>query len=126
MCAARNKADIGASLRELDAKIAANGAGAIDADLHEMSPRLRALTNGNKDLHHGPQSVRVGIGPVDEWTRAYASGDSGMRLRCVLMVECPADIADADHADQRVIVDDRDVANVMLVHQVPDVFERIS
>jgi hypothetical protein len=61
MRAARDKADIGASPCELNAEIAADGVGAVDADLHEMSPRQRARTR-QKNWHHGPLAVRVDTG----------------------------------------------------------------
>src|ERR1700722_2139974 len=42
------------------------------------------------------------------------------------VVERGRDVADADHADQAVIVDHRQVANVVLAHEMTDVFERVG
>src|SRR4051794_14842548 len=55
--------------------------------------------------------------------QACSSGDRAGR-GC-LVVQSAGDIADADHPDQPVIVDHGHVADVVLVHQVPNVLQRI-
>src|ERR1700686_5188521 len=43
-----------------------------------------------------------------------------------LVIERGRNVADADDADQAVIVDDRQMADEVLVHQMTNVFERIG
>jgi hypothetical protein len=53
--------------------------------------------------------------------RGAGSGRNGRRR-----VERGSDIADADDADQAVIVDHRQMPDVVLVHEMTDMFERIA
>src|ERR1700732_763707 len=63
-------------------------------------------------------------------TIAAAEGLSGrgrgMCRRVGFIVERGRDVANADDADQAVFVDNRQMADVVLVHQVTNVFERIG
>ena len=55
-----------------------------------------------------------------------ALGYCGLRRADVVMLEPSADVPNADHADQGVIVDDRHVPDVVLVHEIPDMFDCVG
>src|SRR5829696_4782117 len=80
--------------------------------------------------------VKPGIAVRCRLSRSAAPGNAGavrsdrsgrggqLEGRC-FVVERVEDVANADDADQAVIVDDRHVADVMLAHEVTDMLERI-
>ena len=54
------------------------------------------------------------------------SGGNGPRLGAGFVVERGRDVADADDADQAVVIDHRQVPNMVFVHQMTGVFKRIG
>src|SRR3984885_9461317 len=87
----------------------------------KLSSKMSMLEKGRKETS-GSERIRSHRCVLTG--REEASGHNGER-RGGLFVKGRRNIADADHTAQAVIVDHGQVANMMLVHQVPNLFQRI-
>ena len=80
---------------------------------------------GNFGADHSP--ALSGISKPGRADGELLSGSrDGSRRGCSFVIERGRNVADANDADQAVIVDDRQMADMVLVHQVTNVFQRIG
>src|SRR5450432_1349813 len=92
---------------------------------------------GSRSSHHLPGDGNFGAARLPASSKVAKPGRSqprkiisGGRVRSRrggrLVIERGRDVADADDADQAVVVDHRQMANVVLVHQMANMLERIN
>src|SRR5258708_6490245 len=106
----------------LHTEISADRASAVDTDFHE---NFSKSGGGNFGANYLP--ALSGISKPGRADGELLSGSRvGSRRARSLVIERGRNVADADDADQAVIVDDRQMADVVLVHQVTNVFQRIG
>src|SRR4030088_2591371 len=124
MRAARNEADVGADAGQLYPEISADRAGAVDADLHGNLRESRMAKNFRRSSPVGFEGISKPrrVNPMG----ALSGGGDGSRRGGWLVLRRGEDIADTDDADQAVIVDHRQMANVVLIHQVTNMFEGVG
>src|SRR5579871_6320829 len=101
---ARNETDVRAGARKLHAEISADRAGAIDADLHRGLLGVKCWRAGlERSLKVSSISLTVNA----------ASSGGGLRRAARGFIEGGRDVAHADDAGERKIVDHRKVPDVM-------------
>ena len=124
-----------------DALAGDSSAAAVRPELHARSRRLLIIARSRMQVIHLIRPGRADIdfhqadggivrtagtaltsaGPVSLSGR----GSRSRRAGC-LVIERSRDVADADDANQTVIVDHRQMADVVLVHEMTNMFERIG
>src|SRR3954464_5851397 len=90
-----------------------------------------ATLSAHRDKRHHPQNYGSEFMPLEMREGSSAipsrlSGRDGLGPPRVLFVECSRDVADADNPDQAVLIDDRQMTDVIPVHQVTYVLERVG
>ena len=118
----RHEANVCTCARELHTEISADRAGAVDTDLHEIL-RMRVAEISAQTTRGFERKLKATAIAADaEGAGSSGCGDRSRRL----VVERRRDVADADDADQAEVLEHRQMADVVLVHEMTNMFERIG
>ena len=118
----RHEANVCTCARELHTEISADRAGAVDTDLHEIL-RMRVAEISAQTTRGFERKLKATAIAADaEGAGSSGCGDRSRRL----VVERSRDVADADDADQAIVLEHRQMADVVLVHEMANMFERIG